>query len=369
MPTTPANPNPFNSPDPLGTNVTVAAEPGSSEPLTVTPGGVAAVLAAEGLMPVTEASRWTRFREAIGTNRKAVAGIVILGFFLLVAIFGPVFAPYNPSEMGVGLPAAPPSPDHWLGTTRVGQDIFSQMLYGTRASILVGFGVGVFATLVALFIGMTAGYIGGWTDEILMLVTNIFLTLPALPLIIVISTYAAAFNLHGLAVIIGVLSFTGWAFGARVKRSQTLSLRNKDFVMAAKVVGEPWSRIVFVEIMPNMLSLIVSQFIFTSIFAVLGEASLEYLGLGDINQVTWGTILYWAQNNAALITDEWYWFLPPGLAIGVFSLGLALVNYAIDEMTNPRLRIQKMPRGRSRTAASGSRETTQTGAKSDASVA
>jgi peptide/nickel transport system permease protein len=347
MATTPANPDPSASPDRLGTNVTLAGIAGSSEPLEVTPDSVAAVLAAEGLTTpeIGRRDRWAQFRRAF-------------------------FAPYNPSEMGVGLPAAPPSAQHLLGTTRVGQDIFSEMLYGTRASILVGFGVGIFATLVALFIGMTAGYIGGWTDEIMMLITNIFLTLPALPLIIVISTYAAAFNLHGLGVIIGVLSFTGWAFGARVKRSQTLSLRNKDFVMAARVAGEPWYRIVFVEILPNMLSLIVSQFIFTAIFAVLGEASLEYLGLGDINQVTWGTILYWAQNNAALITDEWYWFLPPGLAIGIFSLGLALINYAIDEMTNPRLRVQKMPRGYNRNrAGTGAPEASPTGATTDATVA
>lgn len=353
--------------DPLGANVTIAGQAGSSAPLT--PTGGAMDLLAQGIATAPANKRWASLWRTITENRKAVAGVLILAFFVLVAIIGPFFAPYNPSQMGVGLPAEGPSAQHLLGTTRVGQDVFSQMLYGTRASLMVGFGVGIFATFVAVVIGMTAGFLGGWVDEVLMLITNVFLTLPALPLMIVISTYANAFNLRGLWVIIGVLSITGWAFGARIKRSQTLSLRSKDFVMAAQVAGEPWWRIVFVEIMPNMLSLIASSFIFTAIFAVLGEAGLEYLGLGDVSQVTWGTILYWAQNSAALISDLWWWFLPPGLAIGIFSLGLSLLNYAIDEITNPRLRIAKVRKGARRSAVTGSQTATPTGTRPDATVA
>lgn len=351
--------------DPLGSNATLGGQAGSSEPLDPAIG--AGNLLTEGLTTAPPNKRWATFWRTVGENRKAVAGVVLISIFLLVAVFGPFFAPYDPSQMGVGLPAQPPSPEHLLGTTRVGQDLFSQMLYGTRSSILVGFGVGLFATIVAVLIGMSAGFLGGWVDEILMLLTNVFLTLPALPLMIVISGYASAFNVKGLWVIIGVLTLTGWAWGARIKRSQTFSLRNKDFVMAARVAGEPWWRIAFVEIMPNMLSLIVSQFIFTAVFAVLGEASLEFLGLGDLSQVTWGTILYWAQNNAALISDLWWWFIPPGLAIGLFSTGLALLNYAVDEMTNPRLRVQKVPKRGSKRRASTT--TTVTGTRTDATVA
>lgn len=354
--------------DPLGSNATLGGQAGSSEPL-VSAGPLD--LLTQGIATAPPNKRWATLWRTIGENRKAVAGVVIVGFFLLVAIVGPFFAPYDPSQMGVGLPAEPPSAQHLLGTTRVGQDVFSQMLYGTRASLLVGFGVGIFATIVAVLVGMTAGFLGGWVDETLMLITNVFLTLPALPLMIVISTYANGFNLRGLSVIIGVLSLTGWAWGARIKRSQTFSLRNKDFVLAAQVAGEPWWRIAFVEIMPNMLSLIVSSFIFTAIFAVLGEASLEYLGLGDISQVTWGTILYWAQNNSALISDLWWWFIPPGLAIGLFSAGLALLNYGVDEMTNPRLRVQKVRKGGSkrRAATIGSREAAAPGTRTDATTA
>lgn len=355
--------------DALGSNVTLGGQAGSSEPLAPAAGSLD--LLAQGIATAPPSQRWATLWRTVGENRKAVAGVVIITFFLLVAIIGPFIAPYDPSQMGVGLPAEPPSAQHLLGTTRVGQDVFSQMLYGTRASLLVGFGVGIFATVVAVIVGMAAGFLGGWVDEILMLITNVFLTLPALPLMIVISTYASGFNLRGLWVIIGVLSLTGWAFGARIKRSQTFSLRSKDFVLAAQVAGEPWWRIAFVEILPNMLSLIVSSFIFTAIFAVLGEAGLEYLGLGDISQVTWGTILYWAQNNSALISDLWWWFLPPGLAIGLFSLGLSLLNYGVDEMTNPRLRVQKVSKrgSKHRAATTGSREASATGTRTDATTA
>jgi peptide/nickel transport system permease protein len=182
-------------------------------------------------------------------------------------------------------------------------------------------------------------------DDILTLLMNVFLTIPALPLIIVMASYAAAFNVRGLGVVIVVLTLTGWAWGARVKRSQILSLRNKDFVMASQVVGENWFRIMAVEVLPNMISLIASTFIFGVIFAVLAEAGLEFIGLGDVSATTWGTMLYWSENSSALLTGMWWWFLPAGLAIGLFALSLTLIQYVLDEMTNPRLRAQRQRQG------------------------
>lgn len=292
--------------------------------------------------------RLKRLGALILDNRKATVGSIIVSFFILVAIIGPFVAPYNPNLFSVGPPLAPPSAQHWLGTTRLGQDLLSQILYGTRASLLVGLGVGIFSTIIAVTIGMTAGYLGGWVDDLLMLFTNVFLILPFFPLAIVIASYAQAFNITGLTVIILVLTVTGWAWAARVKRSQTLSLRSKDFVLAARVTGESWPRIVLAEILPNMAALVAANFIFAAIFAVLGEAGLEFIGLGDINAVTWGTILYWAQNNQALLLGAWYWFIPPGLCIGLFAVGLTLLNYAIDEMTNPRLKVQRLPKAQAR---------------------
>jgi peptide/nickel transport system permease protein len=272
-------------------------------------------------------------------------GFFLLAIFLLIAILGPYIAPYDPQAMAVGLPREGPSMQHWLGTTSVGQDIFSELLLGTRTSLLVGFTVGIFSTILAVLIGSIAGYVGGLVDDVLTLLMNVFLTIPSLPLVIVAASYAAAFNVRGIGVIIVVLTLTGWAWGARVKRSQILSLRNRDFVMAAKVSGENWFRIMVAEVLPNMTSLIASTFIFGVIFAVLAEAGLEFIGLGDLNATTWGTMLYWSENNSALLTGMWWWFLPPGLAIGLFALSLTLIQYVLDEMTNPRLRAQRRHKG------------------------
>jgi peptide/nickel transport system permease protein len=305
-----------------------------------------AVVASLPLEQAAGAGRLKRFAILLLENRKAAVGLVIVISFVLVGLVGPFFVPYDPSQIGVGDPMQGPTAHHWLGTTRLGQDLFSQLVVGTRNSLLVGLGVGVFSTIIAIVIGMTAGYLGGWIDDLLMLFTNVFLILPFFPLAIVAASYAQAFNIKGITVIVVVLTLTGWAWAARVKRSQTLSLRSKDFIQAAKVSGEPWPRIILFEIMPNMAALVAASFIFSVIFAVLGEAGLEFIGLGDINAITWGTILYWAQNNQALLLDAWYWFVPPGLCIGVFAVGLTLLQYGIDEMTNPRLKARRIPKVR-----------------------
>lgn len=281
---------------------------------------------------------WEFMRE----NRKAAVGIVIVAAFILIALIGPYISPYNPTQMGVGGAQEQPSSAHWLGTTQLGQDVLSQVLTGARGSLEVGFATGFLTTLFAVIVGLTAGYLGGWVDDVISIITNVFLTLPFIPIMIVVASYAAAFNVKGSLILVGVLTLTGWAWGARVKRSQVLTLRNKDFVMAARVAGESWVHIVFFEIVPNMLSLIAASFLFSTIFAILGEAALEFIGLGDPNAVTWGVILNQAETNSALLQGAWFWFLPPGLCIGVFSLGLALINYAIDEVTNPKLRVQKV---------------------------
>jgi peptide/nickel transport system permease protein len=286
-------------------------------------------------------NRWATIGNAMLGNRKATVGFFILAVFILVAIIGPMIAPYDPNAF-IGNPSEGPSHAHWLGTTRVGQDIWSQLLVGTRGSIMIGLFAGLLTTTLAVIIGVTGGYLGGWVDDGLSLITNVFLTLPFVPVMIVIGSYAAAFNVKGIWVIIIMLTLTGWAYGARGKRAQVLALRNKDFVMAARVAGEPTYRVVFVEILPNMISLVAATFLFSTVYAVLGEAGLEFIGLGDLNSVTWGTMLYYAQQNSALLTGAWWWFIPPGLCIGLFALSLTLVNYALDEITNPRLRIQKV---------------------------
>ncbi len=270
-------------------------------------------------------------------NRKATIGLLILLMFLLVAIFAPVIAPGEPNKM-VGRPHERPSAEHIFGTSRQGQDIFTQIVQGTRSSLIVGFGTGTIIIFLCIIIGVTSGFVGGVVDEVLSLITNVFLILPGLPLIIVVAGWVEQ---PGPATVMLVLSLTSWAFGARVLRSQTLVLRNSDFVAAARTSGEPTWRIVLFEILPNMTSLVASSWIGAVIFVILTEATLSFVGLGNPNAVTWGTTLYWAQNNQALLTGAWWTFVPPGVCIALIGFALTMINYGIDEITNPRLTVEK----------------------------
>ncbi len=194
---------------------------------------------------------------------------------------------------------------------------------------------GMLSVFISMAIGLSAGYFSGIVDEVLTSVTNIFLIIPGLPLMIVIAAYL---HFKGLMPIILVIAITGWPSGARILRSQMLSLRNREFVMSAKILGENSIHIIFSEIFPLMFSLIIANFFSATLYAILGEASLEFLGLGNVNLVTWGTILYWAQNNQALLNGAWWWILAPGLCISLLGAGFALLNFSLDEISNPRLR-------------------------------
>ena len=267
-------------------------------------------------------------------NGKATAGIILVLCFVLIGVLAPVLTHISP-EAQTFVPSQGPSWAHPLGTTGQGQDVWSQFVWGTRASLIVGFAAGALATVLAVVIGMLSGFLGGSADEGLQLLTNVFLVIPGLPLIVVVATYFPFQNNWPLIVIIAV---TSWSWGARVLRSQVLGMRDLPFVEAARMAGERTMSLVFREIMPNMWSLIFSQLLFGIIAAVLTEAGLQFIGLGNINLVSWGSMLYWAENNGALLTGAWWWFIPPGFAIALFGGGLALINYGLDEVTNPRLR-------------------------------
>ncbi len=273
---------------------------------------------------------WLR---SIAGNRKSLVGLTVLSLFSLVALFAPLLVPTDPMRM-IGRPHDAPSAKHLFGTTRQGQDVASQLAHGARNSLRVGFVTGTVVMVIAIAVGLTAGFVGGVVDEVLSLITNIVLVLPGLPLIIVI---ASLIDNPGPDTIILVISLTGWAYGARVLRAQTLALRHAEFVEAARVSGEPLWRIIAFEILPNMTSLVVSSWIGAVLYAILSEAALSYIGIGDPNSVTWGTMIYWAQNNQALLTGAWWTFVPPGVAIASVGIALVLINYGIDEITNPRL--------------------------------
>jgi peptide/nickel transport system permease protein len=270
----------------------------------------------------------------LARNRKALAGLALFGFFVLVALLAPVIAPYNPSALQFGQ-MLQPSARHLLGTTGTGQDIFSQLLFGTRESLLIAVGAGLGATLVSVIIGVSAAYLGGIWDHALNLFTDVFLVLPTLPLMIIIGTYL---NNRGLLVLIGVIVITGWSYGARQLRSQALSLRNRDFLEAARARGEQSLYIIVFEVLPNMTSLIVAIFFGAALYAVLAAAGLQFIGLGDPNSLSWGTMLYWAQANGALLAGSPVWVLAPGFCIAALGAAFALINYAFDEISNPALR-------------------------------
>ncbi len=265
---------------------------------------------------------------------KALAGAIILFVLLLITAFPSWFTPYDPAAE-IFTPGAGLSWSHPLGTTSFGQDVFSQLMAGTRESVLIALLVGALATVLSVVIGITAAYVGGVVDDLLSLLTDVVLVIPTFPLIIVITAYVRS---AGFWMIIFVLVFTGWSYGARQLRVQALSLRNRDFLLAARARGESVLYVVFVELLPPMTSLIVANFLSSALYAVLAAAGLQFVGLGNINDQSWGTMLYWAQNNEALQTGLPLWALAPGVAIAILGSGLALLNYAFDEVANPALR-------------------------------
>lgn len=268
-------------------------------------------------------------------NGKARAGLGILAFFSLIAIIGPLVAPYDPSALSTDV-LQPPSGSHLLGTTHTGQDVFSQLMVGTRGVIVVGLIAGVVATMLAVLVGVSAGFIGGIADEVLSALSNIFLVIPALPLLIIIT--GAVPEAGGLTVAL-VIAFTSWGWGARVLRAQTLSLRRRDFVEAARANGESTWRIVWFETLPNLTAVIAASFVGTVTHAILSQVTLAFVGVTSISDWNWGTILFWAQSNQALPRGAWWWFVPAGLCIALLGTAFALVNFGIDEFINPRLRM------------------------------
>jgi peptide/nickel transport system permease protein len=279
---------------------------------------------------------------AMTSSPKVAIGSAIVGFFILVGLFGPLFETINPNATSP-LFIAPPSAAHWLGTTVVGEDIFSQLIYGTRTSVFWGLGTGLLVTSLSILVGLVSGYFGGWIDDVLTLLTNVSLVLPSVPLAIVLAAYFP----RGPLTISLVIVFTNWAWQARVLRSQTLSMRNREYVTAARVSGERTWRIIFFEIFPNEIGLVVAGFVSTTIFVILTWAVLEFLGLGNGTISSWGSILYWAQQAGALGGGLWWWFVPPGACIAILGAGLSLINFGIDEIADPRLRRERpVRRGR-----------------------
>ena len=275
--------------------------------------------------------RWRRL------PRNAKAGAILMGLFVLTGIIGPYVTPYDPSFQNPSLSASlqGPSAAHLLGTTQSGQDVLSQLLVGIRLTLELAFTVGIIATLLAVIVGVTAAALGGVWDEVLSLLSNVFLVIPALPLLVVL---LGELPQKGQTATILVLSGLGWPWGARVIRAQTLAIRNRDFIAAARETGERTWRILAFEIVPNQVSLIAANFVNTVLYAIATSVALAFIGLTNLSSWSLGTMLYWAQSQDALQLGAWWWFVPPGLAVALIGTSLVLLNTGIDELSNPRLR-------------------------------
>jgi peptide/nickel transport system permease protein len=275
-------------------------------------------------------------------NPKSCIGLIVLAAMLVVAIFAPLIATHDPTAMSLLDAKQSPSMHHFFGTTDQGTDVFSQVVLGTRNSLFLGAAAAGLATILAASLGILAAYSGGWIDDLINFATNVFLVIPTIPLLIVASAYLKN---RGSSSMILILGLTLWAFEARILRGQALTLRNRDFILAAKVAGEPTWRIVLFELMPNMISRIAAAFVLVFYVSILTAAGLEFLGLGDLSAQSWGVTLYWAQVNSTVLQGEWWPFVFPGLALALTVVALVLILAGLDEVSNPRLRKSHTQRG------------------------
>ena len=267
-------------------------------------------------------------------NGKLVGGAVVFLVFLLLALLGPLFTGDDPLAY-VGPPSAPPSGDWLMGTTTFGQDVFAEFVHGLRSTFFVGTVAALIAGVLGMTIGFVSGYRGGVVDEILTMITNVVLVLPVLAVLMIIAAYLQVRDVQAQAVIIGLFH---WPWVARAVRSQTLSLRAREFVDLAKLSGMPVRRIVFREIAPNMASYLFMVFIILFGGAVLFAATLDFIGLGPTDGISLGLMLNHAKQWSAMNLGLWWWFVPPGLGITMIVGSLYIMNVGLDEVFNPKLR-------------------------------
>lgn len=260
-------------------------------------------------------------------------GVTVLGLSLLVAVFGTLMAPEDPNASSVDVLASP-SLDHPLGTTENGSDVLSQLLVGARVSIVVGFAAALISALLGSVVGLAGGYFGGWTDRILDALENWFLVIPTLPLMIVLARLLDP----SLTVLIAVIGLTSWAGTGRIVRAQVLTLRERAFVERARALGAKDSYIIRTHILPNTLPLIFANTVLIVAVAILSEAALAFLGLGDPTRISWGSMLENAFSSGAPSAGAWWYVIPPGLCITLLVLAVSLIGYLFEEHVNPRLR-------------------------------
>jgi peptide/nickel transport system permease protein len=295
--------------------------------------------------------RFKRMWDLYTDSPFGLIGLFLVLLFSTIAIFAPVLSPFNPNTSMVGGRNVAPSMSHPLGTNRVGQDIFSQLIHGTQVSLLVGLTAAFIAVIIGTLFGLIAGYYGGWLDTILMRTTDFFIQLPLLPLMLILLAFQNELNdifttisfgvigkLPSIIWIILVIGLLGWTGTARIIRSKTLSIKERAFIEATRSIGASNSHIIFSHILPNILPLVFANAILGVVDAIIAESGISFLGFGDMETWTWGRVLYEARFENVLITGAWWHFIPPGLCIMLLALGFSLISFSLNEILNPKLR-------------------------------
>jgi len=273
---------------------------------------------------------WNEYKR----NKIGLIGLILLLFFILVAVIGPYVTPYKPNQMYIGEPLSPPNRMFLLGTDELGRDILTLVIYGTQISLIIGFVAAFISVVIGSLLGLLGGYYGGIFSDILMRITDMFIMMPWLALMIV---FAALFgsSIWNIMVIIGI---TTWPTTARTVMSQVLSLRERPFVEAVRAAGAGDRYIIFKTILPNTMPIIFTNGVLSVAYAVLYEAGLSFLGLGDPTHISWGMILYFANSCGAIVVGAWWYILPPGICITLLVLAFTFISHGLDEVLNPRLR-------------------------------
>ncbi|MEM2424751.1 MAG: ABC transporter permease [Candidatus Bathyarchaeia archaeon] len=275
-------------------------------------------------------SAWRQFSR----SKLGVTGLIIILIFIFVAVAAPIISPYDPQVLFLAPRFSAPSFKYLLGTDDVGRDVFSQIIYGSRISLTVGLLAAVVGTSLGTTIGLVSGYYGGILDDIFMRITDIFLVIPFIPLAILLALCVGP-NIWNVILLLG---FFGWPPAARQVRSLALSLKELPFIEAARAIGAGDRRIIFRHILPNVTGIIIANVVSRTVFAILMEAGLAFLGASDPRNISWGMMIFHAMRSGAVFYGAWWTYIPAGLCIAILACGFAFLGHGITLILNPRLR-------------------------------
>ncbi|MDB5474296.1 MAG: transporter permease [Devosia sp.] len=278
--------------------------------------------------------RLSSFASELAGNKTLFLGLALMLAICLLAVLGPFFVDFAQSRVGATIPRSAPTPEHWFGTDGQGRDMFTVMILAMPQTLRIGLTAGLISLSVGVALGLVAGFVGGWVDTVIRLASDVMMTIPGIAILVLVAANVREMTVELMAVIVATLS---WMVAARTIRAQTLSLRERGYVQVARLNGTSGLKLVFVEVLPNLLPFIAASFVITVSNAMLATVGLEALGLGPQNELTLGMTIYWAQFYGAIIRGMWWWWGPPILAIATIFVGLMLTSAGMDSFVNKRL--------------------------------